>query len=110
MKEIKFSHVYQKFIGIDYKEGVKLIEVVPTSYHYLSPHFIEYDTRYENPEDNAPRYYDLPKDKLIILIFQDTKGSIFTTIRRYTNEKFSYYKGCIGEVFNVVFRGEDTFV
>jgi len=46
MKEIKFSHVYQKFIGIDYKEGVKLIEVVPTSYHYLIPHFIEYDTRY----------------------------------------------------------------
>lgn len=59
---------------------------------------IDYDTKYSNN-----KIYELPKTDLILLIFKTSKhNEIFTTIRRFVNSKWKYYKSSEGEKFEVV--------
>ena len=98
MKEIKFSHQYDKLLGMS--STPKLIQVLKIRYNDLSKEMIEYDTKiYESDYPWKEDYYKLPKTDLILLIFQSDRNMIFTTIRRFTEKKFEYYKKAVGEYF-----------
>jgi hypothetical protein len=103
MKPIKFSHRYAKMLFAEVTNGepVKLLQALLTERLELSPDFITYDTEFAD-EDG---FYPLPNGKLILLIFRSAKG-IFTTIRRWTPEKWKYYRACEGHVFEVVINDD----
>ena len=103
MKKIKFSHWYYKLANVysEHQAGKKarLLQVLKIHYNDLSDNIIQYDTTYDSDEQ-----YQLPKTDLILLIFNASQynGGLFTTIRRYTSEKWKYYKDSQGEIFEVV--------
>ncbi len=102
MNQIKFSHHYQKLHKIDTSKPVTLVEIVPTSTNILSSSFLEYDTVYW--KNGEMHHYALPLDmECLILLFVDSNGTMFTTIRRATEKKISYYLNSIGDAFEVVF-------
>lgn len=94
MSRIKFSHDYLKFKG--QKDKAELIALRVVEYEILTPELIEYDTK-----TVEGKYYPLPKTKLIKLFFDGDKGIPFCTLRRYTPEKFEYYKSLIGKILEV---------
>ena len=99
MNKIKFSHTtYRKLDHIGTSDPVMLLQVLEGFDTNLSQSFIDYDTTYGNNEQ-----YELPKGRLIILVFKDLLGYVFTTIRRWTPKKEAYYKEQMGEYFEVVF-------
>jgi len=101
VKKIKFSHNYWKFpfnIRVKNERTVTLIQVLKINYKDLSKWMIIYDARYSDKD-----VYDIPKTDLILLIFKTRKeNEIFTTIRRYAEGKWKYYKATEGERFEVV--------
>lgn len=100
MNTIRFSHLYFKLTIIDVSEPVRLIEVLPTNVKYLSKSFLDYDTLYYNK--GAVEYYYLAPDMdCIILLFLDSNGSLFTTIRRLTIKKLEYYYKMKGSFFKI---------
>jgi len=115
MKPIKFSHDYPKLWGQDTAEllAVRIIDSKD-----VSEQLREYDTYwFEYPPslnfrpwsyvggllnfDLNRGHYDLPKGKLIQLIFIGNEGVPFCTIRRQTPQKEDYYRKSIGEIFEV---------
>jgi len=102
MKQIKFSHWYFKLASVYSRNGDKkarLLQVLKIQYNELTEDLIKYDVTYGDMES-----YPLPKTDLILLVFNayNSKGGLFTTIRRYTPNKFVYYKKAQGEIFEVV--------
>lgn len=97
MKKITFSHKYFKLSKSE-TEKVRLLQVLKINRSELSKEMIEYDTAYSNG------HYELPNGDLILLIFSTLSytSSIFTTIRRYTTEKWLYYKDLEGEIFKII--------
>lgn len=102
MEEIKFSNYYFKFPErIQWDPKAKLIQALKIHYNDLSKNMIEYDTVYS--KNGEVFFYNLPRTDLILLIFaQPTK--IFTTIRRYTPNKWEYYKKNVGQMFKIVIQ------
>jgi hypothetical protein len=103
MPQIKFSHKYQKILNShnDVIETAVLLQVIPVNLEDLSKNFLDYDT------DNGT--YELPKrGKYLMLIFlkehedYTTDLNLFTTLRRWTPEKYSYYSENVGLVFRVI--------
>ena len=94
MISIKFSHVYQKMPARVFDGATKLLQVIMCDYTDLSQAFKDYDTTY--PQGTYP----LPRGKLIIL-FLLTDGQLWTTIRRWTPEKFNYYNFHVGEFVKI---------
>jgi hypothetical protein len=99
---IKFSHRYKKLLN-ENNEVVKtatLLHVQIVNLEDLSPGFLCYDT-----DDGK---YKLPSwGKYLMLIFlkpetENTGANLFTTLRRYTPEKYVYYCNGIGRTFDVV--------
>ncbi len=110
MREIKFSHSYEKLKRNSVKgfgewedtTEAKLLDVIPINLETLSKTFLEYDT------DGGK--YKLPKKgAYLMLIFQKTVNNIFTTLRRQTPEKEKYYRENIGNFFNVIVEKQDEF-
>jgi len=107
MHQIKFSHSYLKFGYVSINGNgskAELLQALEVEDFQLSPVFSRYDTEYADippTEGKINGCYELPKGKLILLIFL-TKHGIFTTIRRWTPEKWKYYKGNEGHSFEVV--------
>ena len=98
MNKIKFSHHYQKLIKIDNIEPVTLIQSFYTKTSLLNPEFLEYDTVYW--EAGEKKHYLLDMDMpVILLMFVDSNGTLFTTIRRQTPKKEKYYREKMGEDF-----------
>ncbi len=95
MKKIKFSHDYDKLQGMG--RTPTLIQVLKINYTDLSRWMIRYDAKIYGSDE----MYPIPKDDLILLIFQSGTNKIFTTIRRYTPSKFEYYKNLEGSVFEI---------
>lgn len=105
MKKIKFSHPYNKLpMNL---VGARLLLALEVDYKQLTKEFIEYDTAYINEEDKT-EYYPLPKEKLILLFFE--AGWAFTTVRRWTPEKWKYYQGAQGEEFEIVREWKSEFI
>ena len=103
MRDIKFSHGdYHKLRHIYVGEDIQLLEVFVGDSDKLSFSFVTYDTTYD--ENGDKHNFILPKGKVIILLFMDISGSLFTTIRRYTPKKYEYYHGSRGYLFKVKFE------
>lgn len=103
MPQIKFSHKYQKILNShnDVIETATLLQVCPVNLENLSKEFLAYDT------DNG--IYKLPAHgKYLMLLFlkehesYTTDLNLFTTLRRFTPEKYSFYLSQIGKVFDVI--------
>ncbi|MBK8397478.1 MAG: hypothetical protein IPL26_19870 [Leptospiraceae bacterium] len=105
MNKIKFSHEYLKLGNIKQDQPVQLIEVFQKPTEEFSKAFKDYDTTY--PDGSSIAYYPLGKGLHIILLFRDSFGNVFTTVRRFTHEKFVYYNSQRGELFDVVFTEEN---
>ena len=97
MKKIKFSHVYPKLPENCDKAMLIQIFMVERS-EKLSKEFLEYDTKYY---DEGDKFYPLPKGKVLILLFLAVDGTLFTTIRRWTPNKATYYNNCVGLEFKI---------
>lgn len=99
MKKIKFSHDYLKFatkVCSAYPRA-KLLQAIKIHFNDLSKCFVNYDTLFDGGN------YELPHTNLILLILiTDWRQDVFTTIRRFTPEKWRYYKKSEGEWFNLV--------
>ena len=106
MDKIKFSHKYAKMP--DDTSNTRLLEVLKTDYKELSPAFTVYDTEWNNG------YYELPRTDLIVLILisyiPNAIGShnehLWTTIRRWTQEKERYYKSIRGKAVEIIIQDE----
>lgn len=100
---IKFSENYYK-LPLPMPFRATLMQCIKVHYKELSKTFIAYDTEYTNGN------YELPKTDLILLILltriccQDANDGIyaFTTIRRWTPEKWSFYKSLEGNDVGIV--------
>jgi hypothetical protein len=101
MNSIKFSHRYFKMPPAHMKTA-RLLQVLIADKKELSPEFVEYDTAYKeiecNPEEET-KHYPLPDGKLIILLLQT--GWVWTTIRRWTPAKESYYRSLQGQELKI---------
>lgn len=98
MAKIKFSHNYLK-MPIQ-TECAKLLQIFIVDKNELSRTFIKYDTQYM--ENGCPKEYPLPNGKLIVLLFDDEDNNcIFTTIRRWTQQKEEYYRSLIDKYLDV---------
>lgn len=102
MPKIKFSHMYEK-MPIGESHGT-LLEVLIADKKELSESFIQYDTTYlewnwvGNLRHPEIRNYPLPNGKIIILlILSEHQKRLWTTIRRWTQEKEVYYKSLRGK-------------
>lgn len=84
----------------------RLLQVIKIPTSQISKHFIEFDTKYL---DNGHfLYYELPKCKdMIILIFKNHVNKLFPTLRRYTPEKYKWYKSNEGNMFEVIINGQE---
>ncbi len=93
IKSIKFSSNYPKLHN--QTEG-RLVSVKIIDYSDLTKEIIEYDTKNIKGE-----YYPLPKTTLIHLTFIGNKLIPFCTIRRYTVQKYNYYRQSLHEYFSL---------
>lgn len=96
LKTIRFSEDYFKLSPewegtlayLDYVRKVNLEDQMPM--------FLEYDTKHANGN------YPLPKKgEFIILGFIHESGAFFTTLRRYTLDKYNYYGNEQGNWFKL---------
>jgi hypothetical protein len=106
MKPIKFSHRYCKQRHIDIERPVLLLEVFNVRTEDLSPSFISYDTLYD--EHGSKKHYELPKGEALVLLFCDSDYNTFTTVRRFTKSKETFYKFSRGEYFKVEVTDDET--
>lgn len=108
MLKIKFSEEYSKMLNNRYGETPRkavLLETFIAETEQLHPRFIEYDTSYFDKKENNWAHYKLPKGKVIVLLLRtEFAGEVmmWTTIRRYTPQKFEYYKKNRMEEFEIV--------
>lgn len=88
---IKFSHEYKK---LNHEQCGVLLGVFRIYLEEQSKVFLDYDTE---------GIYKLPKDgSYLLLLFMGNGGTIFTTLRRTTPEKWRYYNSKIKEEFEFV--------
>jgi hypothetical protein len=100
VNQIKFSNYYEKFPkGLNFGDGVQLLHVFVEDSSNLKHDFLDYDTIFIN-EDGSSGRYSLPNGKLLVLLLRNKKN-VFTTIRRWTPKKESYYRGIVGSTLEV---------
>lgn len=92
MLQIKFSHKYPKLHG---QESALLLAVELHERSDFTEKFIEYDTAFEGG------HFPLPPEQYMVLVFLGNELIPFTTVRRWTEDKFQYYHSNIGKVFGV---------
>jgi len=109
MREIKFSHLYQKLLDEhnDMIDTATLLDVIPVELSECSRAFLDYDT-------DGGKFILPPKGKYLMLVFKKPKegtgisaDNLFTTLRRYTPEKMDYYRGLVGSDLQVVYAHEN---
>ena len=84
--KIKFSHAYSKMPKNP--SHSRLLEVFTVDRSDLHRCFVDYDTKIKLAGN-----YKLPSGKLLVLLLLTESGELFSTIRRYTEEKELYYRG-----------------
>lgn len=97
MHVIKFSHDYEKLPVNWINTKAILMGAAITEKDKLLPAFVYYDTKIAGTNE----YYQLPNGKIIVLFFKHETGAIFTTIRRWSEEKWKYYQEVILEQFEM---------
>jgi hypothetical protein len=97
--KIKFSHKYHKLLvpgaTAEYIETAILLDVVPINLEDVSKAFLDYDT--------DAGLFELPKSGIyMMLIFcKERSWDLFTTLRRWTPDKQTYYRSGIGKIFDI---------
>lgn len=109
-KKIRFSHKYLKMLDMNRempKEAI-LLEVLRANKHDLNSGFIDYDTTYKDEKTGELEQYELPDHELIILVFRHVQfvNIIWTTIRRYTPQKYKYYRDRRQHRFEIILEEE----
>lgn len=100
---IFFSHrTYDKLKNIDVDNPIRLLEVFSKTKANLSETFINFDATYKSTKGQNKRF-NLHDGMNIILLFQDSKGNLFTTVRSYTVKKFNYYSFMRGKEYMISF-------
>lgn len=99
MKKIKFSHKYHK-MPKDLSAPTILLAVFNADTKELGELFIMRDTHIMDGEEGKD-FYDLPKGKVLILLLT-TECHMWTTIRRWTPWKETYYRSIIGQGVEIV--------
>ena len=95
MPEIKFSYDYPKLHN---QTNAKLVKVDCLPLLELPQDLLDYDTITETGE----RYvFPFKNSMVLILTFSGDHFIPFTTIRRSTAQKIMYYKGQIGQIFDI---------
>ena len=82
MKKIIFGHRYLKFRGLKIPKYATLLEVFEKE--SLSPAFVKYDTAYVVKGATGKNVFHAPVNldgEVIVLLFQDDEGNLFTVIR-----------------------------
>lgn len=90
--QIKFSHTYPKLHG---QTSATLRGVYIVKRADLTDKFIEYDTAFDGG------HYPLPPAEYMVLVFLGNEFIPFTTVRRWTGEKYLYYSRSIGKRFEI---------
>ena len=104
---ITFSHkTYDKLKEIETKKPVTLLEVFNKTTSYMSDAFKNYDTTYRD-KSGRKKQFKLHNGMNIILLLQDSNGTIFTTVRSYTVKKFNYYMYMRGKEFKLTISETD---
>ena len=105
MYKIKFNHNYEKLANINTYSPVTLLEVFTKHVSMLSKEFIDYDTKYFDEFDKTDKNFEIRNGVgvKLILIFIDSNGNLFTTIRDYDKEKLDKYINRVGMEFEVEF-------
>ena len=98
---IKFSHKYWK-MPLHHNPS-RLLEVITTDSLQFHKGFVEYDTKIVGGGN-----YPLPKGKVLLLLLITMKGELWTTIRRYTEQKEKYYRGLRGVVVEIVVGNSES--
>ncbi len=112
--EIKFSHIYDKMPEEAQSFKTILFAVIPFEDKNTHKVFLAYDTLYR--VDEKREHYELPKGKKLLLLlatqayedgrmFYAPQFILWTTLRRWTPEKESYYLSHLGEVVKIVVEG-----
>jgi len=102
MNKIIFSHEYKKHENVNLEETCRLLEVFVKEFKDMHGSFIEYDTAFSNSYKN----YNLGPGKYLVLLFIDSDGIPFTTIRSYNPEKEKHYTKNRGNYFSVEVKGK----
>ena len=110
-KTIKFSETYEKmpFYADSPPVEAVLLEVFKVNSEDLYKRFVEFDTIYFDKKENNWAYYKLPKGEILVLLLKsefDGGADLWTTIRRFTPQKYQYYKNARGETFNIEINSE----
>jgi hypothetical protein len=105
MNQIKFSYEYEKFANIHTDRPVKLVLMLKSNLSDLSKSFIEYDTCIYDSVDfeTQNEYYKLTSRENLVLFFVDCDYNLFSTVRRFTEDKEKYYRSKIGKEFEIKF-------
>ncbi len=106
MLSIKFSKHYRKITMGDDKESATavLLDAFVQVFDDISDDFLTYDCAPENISIFTEVFQIQANYDVIVLFFKDVRtGGLFTTIRRYNREKYSFYKRNRGKVFAVEF-------
>jgi hypothetical protein len=90
--QIKFSHRYPKLYN---QKSALLLAVELRGLSDFTEKFIEYDTAFDGG------HYPLPPAQYMVLVFLGNEMIPFTTVRRWTEEKFRYYHSNIGKVYDI---------
>lgn len=97
--KIKFYFRYEKLKNIECNEPVILLEVFEKTRNEMGKEFIDYDTLYKN--NGIDEFYKIPDGEYLVLLFRDTYGVIFTTIRNINKKE--YYLKNKGKKFAIEF-------
>src|SRR4030042_4739006 len=100
MKSIKFSDDYEKLPRDWVGSSATLFSVSRVDldvWKRRHPKFFNYDTKFRGKLGNYQLNF---KDALLLVFVPLGFGAApFTTIRRFTPEKFEFYRGSVGEEF-----------
>ena len=100
---LRFSHrTYHKLKEIDVEAAVTLLEVFLAQRKYLGKTFLEYDTTYDR-NDGKTANYAIGSERVLVLLFRDRNGRIFTTVRPQNPQKLRYYSNSKGKLFKIIF-------
>lgn len=104
MNEISFDNSYFKFpYGLLSGDEVRLLEVLTARSVDLHQSFLDYDT---TTADNTK--YQIHDDEDVLVLLFIFKTELFTTIRKYTEEKERYYRSLRGSYMKVLINyGDD---
>ena len=105
MKNIKFSHDYEKLPLNWENTQALLIAVYPMKVDILKnkyTSFWRYDTKIKGKDEYYPLNFE---DALILIFIHYNSGKLFPTIRRDYPRKREYYQNAIGETFIIEKKG-----